>query len=96
MHKSIVFVAIVWGALGVWAFQAAKPVPAYYKSAAEAMPLPKTLPPSMFPHPVIAKAYRIAQEIPEVLAQQPCYCHCSEGHGHKGLLDCHKDNHSAG
>jgi len=71
-------------------------IPPYYKSEAAAKPFPKTLPPEMFPHPVIQRAYRIAREIPGVLAQQPCYCYCNRGHNHKGLLDCHRDNHSAG
>ena len=95
MTRRILLLAVAAAGVAVWAFQAAKPVPPYYKSAAEAKPLPKTLPPAMFSEPAIAKAYRIAQEIPEVLAQQPCYCYCNRM-GHKGLLDCHRDNHSAG
>lgn len=72
-----------------------EPVPPYYESEAAAKPFPKTLPPQTFPHPLLQKVYKIAMEIPGVLAQQPCYCHCNRM-GHKGLLACHVDTHSAG
>jgi hypothetical protein len=72
-----------------------KSIPPYHASARAAMPFPKTLPPETFPRPLLQKVYRIAQEIPGVLAQQPCYCRCNRV-GHKGLLDCHRDSHSAG
>lgn len=70
-------------------------LPDYYKSEAEAKPFPATLDPAQFKHPAVQRAYRIAREIPGVLAQQPCYCYCDRM-GHKGLLACHRDNHSAG
>ncbi|MBM3737895.1 MAG: hypothetical protein FJW39_19100 [Acidobacteria bacterium] len=70
-------------------------IPPYYESEAAAKPFPVTLPPETFPHPVLQKVYRIAKEIPGVLAQQPCYCYCNRMK-HKGLLDCHRDSHSAG
>jgi hypothetical protein len=38
-------------------------------------------------------AYAVAKEIPEVLAQLPCYCGCMSGHGHKSNLDCFRDEH---
>ena len=67
-------------------------IPPFYHSAAQAMPLPSTLDPKRFPVPKISKAYAIAKSIPEVLVQQPCYCHCV---GHRSLLDCFKDEHAA-
>lgn len=70
-------------------------VPDYYKTEAEAKPFPQTLDPALFKHPAVQRAYRVAREIPGVLAQQPCYCYCDRM-GHKGLLACHRDNHSAG
>lgn len=70
-------------------------LPDYYKSEAEAKPFPATLDPGQFKHPAVQRAYRAAREIPGVLAQQPCYCYCDRM-GHKGLLACHRDNHSAG
>ena len=69
-------------------------VPPFHESAEAAMPFPKTLSPSWIGAPVARRAYAIAQQIPGVLAQQPCYCWCDR-HGHGSLLDCHKDKHSA-
>jgi hypothetical protein len=70
--------------------------PPYHKSAKDAQPLPRTLPPSQFSNPLIAEAYEIAGEIPDVLAQQPCYCHCDRELGHTSLLDCFTSTHTAG
>ena len=70
-------------------------IPDHFASAEAAKPLTPTLDPKQFSVPYIAKSYQLAKEIPEVLAQQPCYCYCDTGFGHKSLLDCHKDNHSA-
>ncbi len=72
------------------------PVPAYFETAADALPLPATLPGRIFSDPKLARVYEIAQRIPAILAQQPCYCYCDRGHGHRSLLDCQRDNHSAG
>ena len=68
-------------------------VPAY-QSASEAQALGPTLAPAQF----VGKtrdAYRVAQQIPETLAQLPCYCHCDEGFGHKSLHSCFVDDHAA-
>lgn len=71
--------------------------PPYHKSAKDAQPLPQTLPASNFSdHPLVAQAYEIAHEIPLVLAQQPCYCHCDREFGHTSLLDCFTSTHTAG
>ena len=72
------------------------PIPAHYESERDAQPLPPTLAASVFSDPKLAKIYEIAQRIPAVLAKQPCYCYCDRGHGHRSLLDCQRDNHSAG
>lgn len=40
-------------------------------------------------------AYRVAKEIPETLAQLPCYCYCDRGMGHKSLHSCFEDDHAA-
>jgi len=56
--------------------------------------LPKTLDPNLFKRKA-RQAYEIAEEIPEVLAQMPCFCEC-EAYGHENLLDCFIDNHGAG
>jgi len=72
-------------------------VPPYHKSAKDAQPLPRILPASAFTgRPLVARAYQIASEIPLVLAQQPCYCHCDKEFGHGSLLDCFASTHTAG
>jgi hypothetical protein len=38
-------------------------------------------------------AYEAAKEVPQVLAQLPCYCGCMSGAGHKNNLDCFHDEH---
>jgi len=40
------------------------------------------------------RAHEVAREIPEVLDQLRCYCHC-EGIGHVSLLSCYTDGHAA-
>lgn len=72
------------------------PVPAHYNTEAEAQPLPATMSAKLFSDPKLARIYEIAERIPAILAQQPCYCYCDRGHGHRSLLDCQRDNHSAG
>lgn len=56
--------------------------------------LPKTLDPHHF-RGKARQADQIAKEIPEVLAQMPCFCDC-EAFGHENLLDCFIDQHGAG
>lgn len=72
------------------------PVPAHFQNEGDAQPLPETMDAKLFSDPRLARVYEIAKRIPEVLAQQPCYCYCDRGHGHRSLLDCQRDNHSAG
>jgi hypothetical protein len=54
----------------------------------------ETLPPYYFTGET-AKAYKIAQEIPEVLDSLYCYCECEKHMGHKSLLTCYVDQHGA-
>jgi hypothetical protein len=56
--------------------------------------LPKTLDPDLFKGKA-KRAYQVAREIPEVLAQVPCFCDCDVV-GHENLLDCFIDQHGAG
>jgi len=68
----------------------------YFEDPAAAHPLPVTLPPSGFINKGIANSYRIAKEIPEVLAQQPCLCGCDNtSDDHRSLLDCYIDEHAS-
>lgn len=70
------------------------PVPAFQSEAAALSVLPPTLSPEMFDGAARA-AYTIAREIPETLAQVPCYCHCDRSKGHKSLHSCFIDDHGA-
>jgi uncharacterized protein with PCYCGC motif len=36
-----------------------------------------------------------APEIPQTIAQMPCYCHCDRGMGHKSLYSCFQDDHAS-
>ncbi len=74
---------------------AASHVPPFHRSAEAARPFPILQDPERYQIPVVSKAYRIAHEIPEVLAQQPCYCNCGDSFGHGSLLDCFASDHGA-
>jgi hypothetical protein len=76
--------------------ETARPIPPYYETAEAAKPFPQLMPPERYSdYPHIERAYRIAHRIPDVLAQQPCYCWCSK-FGHGSLLDCYASDHGAG
>lgn len=60
-------------------------VPPYFKRAEDAMPFPHTVDPWQFQTSELREAYSIAKEMPDVLAQQPCYC---QRPGMRSLLDC--------
>jgi hypothetical protein len=70
-----------------------KPVPAF-QSPEGAKDLPKTLDASLFTGSV-KMAYQVVSEIPETIAQLPCYCHCDRSMGHKSLYSCYIDDHAA-
>jgi hypothetical protein len=69
-------------------------VPRYAKSSADLKNLPPVLPASQFTGMTRA-AYAAVKEIPQTIAQLPCYCHCDEGFGHKSLQTCFVDDHAA-
>jgi hypothetical protein len=69
-------------------------VPAHFEDGKSAKPLAPTLDPAQFFGQARA-AYQVAKEIPETLAQLPCYCYCDEGHGHKSLHTCYETDHSS-
>lgn len=68
----------------------AKPTPAVETTA-----LPTPLPADLF-QGRIREGYKVAAEIPEVLASLACYCGCNKSAGHRHLLDCFVDDHGAG
>ncbi len=74
-------------------------VPAYH-----AVPPSKALPPVLtgdqlsgpyFTHQYQVTAYKIAEKIPAVLHQLPCYCRCDRALGHKSLHSCFEGTHGA-
>lgn len=75
--------------------EVAQNIPHYFDDPEQAKPFPKTLDPEKMKSAAAKQAYAAARRIPEVLAQQPCYCFCDKGFGHGSLLHCHIDNHSA-
>jgi hypothetical protein len=58
------------------------------------LPAPERWGPS-FKHPTQVRAYEVAEKIPAVLYQQPCYCHCDRGMGHSSLHSCFESTHAA-
>jgi hypothetical protein len=73
--------------------QAAR-VPAYVTDGKVLANLGPTLPPEQF-FGKAREAYQIVREIPQTIAQLPCYCYCDEGFGHKSLYTCYESDHSA-
>jgi hypothetical protein len=73
----------------------AQRIPAHFSNVADARPLPAVLDAKQFSDSAVVKAYRYAKELPEIFSQQPCYCHCDAGNGHRSLLDCFATDHGA-
>ena len=73
-------------------FAAKGRVPAYYETAPPLKTLPGTLSPDIFTGNQ-RLAYLAAKEIPQILAQLPCYCHCDRSIGHKSLHSCFESEH---
>ena len=74
-------------------------IPAY-NAKAPSKPLPPILSGNQltgiyFSHPYQVTAYKMAAKIPEVLHQQPCYCHCDRAMGHNSLHSCFEGTHGA-
>ena len=74
-------------------------VPAY-NSAAPKRPMAPLLSGAQltgpyFTHPYQVTIYKMAAQIPGVLFQQPCYCHCDRALGHNSLHSCFEGTHGA-
>jgi hypothetical protein len=72
----------------------AEAVPAHYETTPSAGSLAPTLRPEKFKG-LTRDAYKAVAEMPQTIAQLPCYCHCDEGFGHKSLQSCFADDHAA-
>ena len=46
--------------------------------------------------PKARAAYEVAKDMPEVLAELPCFCGCMTALGHESNLFCFKDEHGSG
>jgi hypothetical protein len=73
---------------------AKKPRIPAFQTAESAKNLPATLSPDLFQGSV-RSAYAAVREIPEIIAQLPCFCHCDRSFGHKSLHTCFVDDHGA-
>jgi hypothetical protein len=69
-------------------------VPRFATSSADLKNLPPVLPAAQFTGKT-RMAYAAVKEIPQTIAQLPCYCHCDENFGHKSLQTCFVDDHAA-
>ncbi len=77
----------------------AEDIPAYNAAPPHA-PLPATLAGKQlsgpyFAHPYQVATYQMAQKIPAVLHQLPCYCRCDRAMGHNSLHSCFEGTHGA-
>jgi hypothetical protein len=71
-----------------------KTVPAFFEQAPSRASLGPTLEPEKFTG-LVRDAYRAVREVPQTIAQMPCYCHCDRGMGHKSLYSCFEDDHAS-
>ncbi len=74
-------------------------VPAYH-AAAPSKPLPPLMTGDQlsgpyFTHAYQVTAYKMAEKIPAVIHQLPCYCRCDRALGHKSLHSCFEGTHGA-
>ena len=74
-------------------------VPAFHKSLPRG-PLPDLLPKLQrqgvyFSHPYQTAAYAMADRLPELLYQMPCYCRCDLAMRHRSLHSCFEGTHAA-
>ena len=69
-------------------------IPAHYEEPPSVKSLGPTLPPEQF-FGSAREAYTVVREIPQTIAQLPCYCQCDRGMGHKSLYSCFVDDHAS-
>jgi hypothetical protein len=69
-------------------------IPSYSATAPDPKSLGQLLPPENFSG-TVREGYEKAKQIPELLAQLPCYCECDIHHGHKSLHTCFETEHAS-
>ena len=93
----VLFLSAAWGLIAWLSHDASRqtaPIPPFLQASEITRPLPSTAAPDQFKEPVVREAYAVALRMPDVVAQQPCYCWC-RGIGHRSLLDCYRTRHAA-
>lgn len=90
INALLVVGALIFTAGIIWYVLREPPVPT--DRAALPKPSIATLDPAQFTGRA-RTAYEAAKEVPEVLAQLPCFCGCMSGFGHRNNLDCFHDTH---
>ena len=74
---------------------AKRPVPPPFQTGDSLLDLPPTMAPEIYQGSV-RTAYAIAKEIPQTLAQIPCFCGCNKGGmKHRSLHSCYVDDHAS-
>jgi len=96
LKKQTVWIAVASAgvvALTVWVFIGG----AGQQLTASGAKLVHTMDPSYFSKdPKARAAYQAAKDIPEVLAELPCFCGCMTALGHESNLFCFRDEHGSG
>jgi hypothetical protein len=75
---AVVMAGVIWAAVNM--------------SSTNQSGLPSTLDPMQFLGK-IRNAYQAAKDVPEVLAEMPCFCGCMQNNGHENNLFCFRDDH---
>ena len=100
MAHKLARVALIVVAVSILAFAQTERVPAYHPGPpTKAAKLPPIVPRSLRSGEAYSAKYQqvgydLAQKIPNVLYQLPCYCYC-ERIGHKSLRTCFESDHAA-
>jgi len=85
---------LVIGLIAYVSLRSNAPVQQSSSSSIQRASLVQTLSPDLFSGRA-RDSYQAAKDVPEVLAEMPCYCGCMQNSGHKHNLDCFTDNHGA-
>lgn len=98
-HKSMHLVFLAVTAVAATAQWIPPDTPAFHRSVPSA-PLPKLLAAAdrqgvYFTRPYQTAAYAMADQVPELLYQMPCYCRCDLAMRHKSLHSCFEGTHAA-
>lgn len=95
MRLAVGLLAVLGVAAGIFYWKAPAPDQTAVKARVPGGERRPTLAPVLFTG-VVAQAYQVAREIPQILDQLYCWCKCIENSGHKSNLSCFVDSHGAG